>query len=175
MYDELTQVDIQKMREYDVAVGFCPRCNAHLGMGVAPLDEFRKAGLRIGLGTDSPAATDSGDMFPEMRIGLMVQRAVGGGRHFLAAHSMLEMATIGGARALRIDDKVGSLEVGKRADITAAPSVDEYLKGFKFRQEGRTAEAFDVDQDNINARTQFVEAGGVKMALLPKKTLGETR
>lgn len=62
----------------------------------------------------------------------------------------------------------------KRADITAAPSVDEYLKGFKFRQEGRTAEAFDVDQDNINARTQFVEAGGVKMALLPKKTLGET-
>lgn len=115
----VSDADIQKMREYDVAVGFCPRCNAHLGMGVAPLDEFRKAGLRIGLGTDSPAATDSGDMFPEMRIGLMVQRAVGGGRHFLAAHSMLEMATIGGARALRIDDKVGSLEVGKRADITA--------------------------------------------------------
>lgn len=62
----------------------------------------------------------------------------------------------------------------ERAEVTPAPSVEDYLKGFKFRQEGRTAEAFDSSQDNINARTSFVEAGGVKIALLPKKNLGET-
>lgn len=110
--------DIQKLKEYDVAVAVCPRCNAQLGMGVAPLDKFLRAGLRLGLGTDSPAATDSTDMLVEMRTGMLVQRAVNVGT-FLDSETMLEMATIGAARALRLDDRIGSLEVGKRADIIA--------------------------------------------------------
>ena len=93
--------DVQKLKEYDVAVAVCPRCNAQLGMG-----------------TDSPAATDSTDMLTEMRIGMLVQRAVNVGE-FLDSATMLEMATIGGARALKLDDKIGSLEIGKLADIIA--------------------------------------------------------
>ena len=96
----------------------CPRCNAQLGMGVAPINEFMRAGLRLGMGTDSPAATDSTDMLTEMRIGMLVQRAVNVGE-FLDSATMLEMATIGGARALKLDDKIGSLEIGKLADIIA--------------------------------------------------------
>ena len=111
-------MDVQKLREYVVAVAVCPRCNAQLGMGVAPLDEFMRADLRLGLGTDSPAATDSTDMLMEMRIGMLVQRAVNVGQ-FLDSATMLEMATIGGARALKMDDKIGSLDVGKCADIIA--------------------------------------------------------
>lgn len=110
--------DIQKLREHNVAIGICSRCNAQLGMGVAPLKEYLKAGMRIGLGTDSPAATDATDMMEEMRTGMLVQRAVESD-FFLPAETMLEMATIGGARALRLDDKIGSLEVGKCADIIA--------------------------------------------------------
>lgn len=110
--------DIEKLKEYDVAVAACPRCNAQLGMGVAPLNEFLRAGLRIGLGTDSPAATDSTDILAEMRIGLLVQRAVNVGE-FLDSATMLEMATIGGARALRLDDKIGSIDIGKCADMIA--------------------------------------------------------
>ena len=110
--------DIRKMVEYDVSVASCPRINAQLGMGVAPLDEFRRAGLRVGLGTDSPAATDSTDMLIEMRIGMLLQRAVSR-TGFLDSKTMLELATIGGARALKMDDKIGSLEVGKLADIIA--------------------------------------------------------
>lgn len=110
--------DIQKLKKYDVAVGVCPRINAQLGMGVAPMSEFLRAGLRLGLGTDSPAATDSTDMFEEMRLGMLVQRAVNTNT-FLESATMLEMATMGGARALRLDDKIGSLEVGKCADIIA--------------------------------------------------------
>lgn len=110
--------DIEKLKEYNVAVAACPRCNAQLGMGVAPIGEFLRAGLRTGLGTDSPAATDSTDMLAEMRIGMLVQRAVNVGK-FLDSQTMLEMATIGAARALMLDDKVGSLEVGKEADIIA--------------------------------------------------------
>lgn len=110
--------DIKKLKEYDVAAAVCPRCNAQLGMGVAPINEFLRAGIRCGLGTDSPAATDSMDMLNEMRIGMLVQRAVNV-RTFLHSQTMLEMVTIGAARALRMDDKIGSLEVGKRADIMA--------------------------------------------------------
>lgn len=110
--------DVQKLKEYDVAVAVCPRINAQLGMGVAPVDKFMRAGLRLGMGTDSPAATDSTDMLTEMRIGMLVQRAVNVGT-FLDSSTMLEMATIGGARALKLDDKIGSLDVGKLADIIA--------------------------------------------------------
>ena len=110
--------DVQKLKEYDVAVAVCPRCNAQLGMGVAPVNEFLRAGLRLGLGTDSPAAADSTDMLTEMRLGMLVQRAVDV-NEFLDSSTMLEMATMGGARALRLDDKIGSLDVGKRADVIA--------------------------------------------------------
>lgn len=110
--------DIEKLKEYDVALAVCPRCNAQLGMGVAPIKEFLRAGLRMGIGTDSPAATDSSDMMMEMRVGMLVQRAVNVGT-FLDSGTMLEMATIGGARALKLDDKIGSLDIGKEADIIA--------------------------------------------------------
>ncbi len=110
--------DIEKLKEYDVAVAVCPHCNAQLGMGVPPINEFIRAGLRMGVGTDSPVATDSTDMFYEIRTGMLVQRAVDL-QDFLDSATMLEMATIGAARALRLDDRIGSLEMGKCADIIA--------------------------------------------------------
>ena len=110
--------DIKRLKRYDVAVAVCPRCNAQLGMGVAPMGAFLRAGLRVGLGTDSPAATDSTDMFEEMRLGMLLQRALNA-NSFLDSQTALELATLGSARALKIDDKVGSLEIGKCADIIA--------------------------------------------------------
>ena len=114
----VTDEDVRKLREHDVSVCVCPRANSQLGMGVAPLDEFLRAGLRVGLGTDSPAATDTTDMLTEMRLGMLLQRSVNT-RRFLDTSTILELATIGGARALGLDDKIGSLEIGKRADIIA--------------------------------------------------------
>lgn len=124
--------DVRKMREYGVSVATCPRINSQLGMGVAPITRYRRAGINVGLGTDSPAATNSTDMLVEMRVGMLVQRAVNSSSNFMSSATMLELATIGGARALKIDDKVGSLEVGKQADIIAvemssahqSPSID---------------------------------------------------
>lgn len=110
--------DIKKLKEYDVAVASCPRCSAQLGMGLPPISEFLRARLRFGFGTDSPAATDSIDMFNEMRLGMLLQRAVSPDT-FLDSTTLLEAATIGGARALKLDHLIGSLEIGKRADIIA--------------------------------------------------------
>ncbi|MDR3053527.1 MAG: amidohydrolase family protein [Coriobacteriales bacterium] len=111
--------DIDVLAEHDVAVAVCSRCNAQLAMGVAPLPKFIKAGLRIGLGTDSPAATSNIDPIAEMRIGLLLHRALGTRAEFLTAAQMVRYATLGAAQALHIDDQVGSLEVGKQADIIA--------------------------------------------------------
>lgn len=114
---QVNDEDIEKLKQYDVAIAVCPRCNAQLGMGVAPISEYLRSGLRIGLGTDSPAATDATDMLIELRTGMLIQRAVG--KSFLDSTTMLEMATMGGARALRMENEIGSLEVGKKADIIA--------------------------------------------------------
>jgi 5-methylthioadenosine/S-adenosylhomocysteine deaminase len=112
--------DVSILRDHDVSIAVCPRCNAQLGMGVAPITEYERLGMRVGLGTDSPAATDSTDMISEMRIGMLLRRATSAkSSDFVTAQQMLEMATIGGARALRMEDKIGSLEVGKKADIIA--------------------------------------------------------
>jgi 5-methylthioadenosine/S-adenosylhomocysteine deaminase len=111
--------DIDVLAEHDVAVATCLRCAAKLGMGTPPLEEFFAHGMRVGLGTDSPASNNTIDVFDEMRIGLLVQRAVFGDQRFYRAERFVRMATLGGARALRMDDRVGSLEPGKSADIIA--------------------------------------------------------
>jgi 5-methylthioadenosine/S-adenosylhomocysteine deaminase len=110
--------EIALLAEHDVAVAHCPRSNALLGCGIAPLAELRAAGIRIGLGTDSPASTPSFDMFDEMRTAVAMSRARERRSAALAAHEALELATIGSARALRLEDEIGSLTPGKRADLT---------------------------------------------------------
>ena len=108
--------DIKKLKEYDVSIATCPRCNAQLSMGVAPLLDFLRSGLRVGLGSGYAVSTESSDLIQEMRIGMLMHRAVNPGR-FVDAATMLRLATYDAARALKMDDQIGSLEVGKRADL----------------------------------------------------------
>jgi len=116
---QVNDEDIDILASRDVSIAHCPRCEAKLGMGVAPVEKFLRAGVRVGLGTDSPAASNSMDVFEEMRIGLLVQRAMLGEEKFMNARQFVKMATLDAARALRIDDRLGSLEPGKQADIIA--------------------------------------------------------
>ncbi len=112
--------DIDTLASHDVAVAVCSRCSAKLGMGLAPIQKFLKAGVRVGLGTDSPAASDVQDPIVEMRLAMLLQRATArDSRSFLCTAKTLELSTLSAAKALKIDDKVGSLEVGKLADIIA--------------------------------------------------------
>lgn len=110
--------EIALLAEHDVAVAHCPRSNAQLGCGVAPLRDLLDAGVRVGVATDSPASTPSFDMFDEMRAALFAARARERRPDALSAAQALELATLGGARALRMEDEVGSLAPGKRADLT---------------------------------------------------------
>ena len=109
--------EIGLLAEHGVAVAHCPRSNAILGCGVAPLRELLDAGVRVGLGTDSPASTPSFDMFEEMRAALYAARARAERPDALSAEEALELATLGSARALGLDAETGSLAAGKRADL----------------------------------------------------------
>jgi 5-methylthioadenosine/S-adenosylhomocysteine deaminase len=116
---QVDDADIEVLASRDVSIAHCPRANAKLGMGIAPIGKFLSAGACVGLGTDSPAASNAMDIFEEMRIGLLLQRAILGEERFMIARQFVKMATLDAARALRIDHEVGSLEPGKRADIIA--------------------------------------------------------
>lgn len=115
---EADEADIALLAARDVPVAHCPRSNALLGCGVAPLTALRAAGVRVGLGTDSPASTPSFDLFEELRAAVYAARARERRADALGATEALELATIQSARALRLDAEVGTLTAGKRADLT---------------------------------------------------------
>ena len=110
--------EIALLAERGVPVAHCPRSNALLGCGVAPVAAMRAAGIVVGLGTDSPASTPSFDVFEEMRAAVYAARALERRPEALLAEDALRLATADAARALRIDDRVGTLRPGKRADLT---------------------------------------------------------
>jgi len=110
--------EIELLASNDVAVAHCPRSNALLGCGVAPLAALREAGIRVCIATDSPASTPSFDMFDEMRAAIAGARARERRPDALTCAEALELATLGGARALRLEDETGSLAPGKQADLT---------------------------------------------------------
>jgi 5-methylthioadenosine/S-adenosylhomocysteine deaminase len=116
---QVDDADIEILGEHDVAVAYCPRCNAKLGMGIAPLGLLLHRGVRVGIGTDSPASNNTLDMFDEMRIGLLIQRSVSGYEPHLIARQFVKMGTLDAARALGLEHEIGSLEPGKQADIIA--------------------------------------------------------
>jgi cytosine/adenosine deaminase-related metal-dependent hydrolase len=110
--------EIRLLADHDVGVVHCPRSNAVLGSGIAPLADLRAAGIRVGLGTDSPASTPSFDMFDEMRAALYAARAREERPDALSAADVLGLATLGSARALGLEREIGSLTPGKHADLT---------------------------------------------------------
>ena len=121
---EVDAEEIALLAEHDVAIAHCPRSNGILGCGVAPLAALRAAGIRVCIATDSPASTPSFDMFDEMRAAIVGARARERRPDALTAADALELATLGGARALGLDEKLGSLVPGKQADLTVLSLAD---------------------------------------------------
>jgi cytosine/adenosine deaminase-related metal-dependent hydrolase len=109
--------DIALLAQLDVPVAHCPRSNALLGCGIAPLTELLEAGVRVGLGTDSPSSALDFDMWAEMRAAIMLARARTRRADALAAGTALELATVRGADAIGLGGEVGSLTPGKAADL----------------------------------------------------------
>lgn len=113
----LDDEDIDLLAEREVAVVYNPTSNMKLASGVAPIPKMLERGVTVALGTDSNLSNNNLDMFEEMRVGATLQKLATGNPMVLPCETMLRMATIWGARALGLEEEIGSLEVGKQADI----------------------------------------------------------
>jgi len=113
----LTDDDIAILKRHGAAVSHNPESNMKLASGVAPIPKYLAAGIHVGLGTDGAASNNDLDMFEAMRQAAFLHKLATRDPQAVPATAALEMATIGGARALGLDRKIGSIEPGKRADL----------------------------------------------------------
>ncbi len=112
--------DIAQIADNGCSVAHCPASNAKLGHGIARLREFLDAGVTVGLGSDSVASNNRMDLLDEARLAVLFGRATRGWDSIPASMG-LALATIGGAKALGLETEIGTLDVGKSADLAAFP------------------------------------------------------
>lgn len=120
----LSDADKQLMVEYGCHIAHCPTSNLKLASGIAPVAACAALGVNVGIGTDGAASNNRLDMFAEMRMAALLAKGLSSDATAVSAHCAIEMATINGAKALGLDHKVGSIEVGKMADLTAVKLSD---------------------------------------------------
>lgn len=108
--------EIQWISDFDINVLHCPTANLKLGSGIAPIPEFLDKGINVSLGSDGAACNNNLDIFNEMRLAALIQKPRTG-VNSISAKTVFDMATRGGAKTLGLSDKIGSLEVGKMADL----------------------------------------------------------
>jgi len=110
--------EVRTLARRGVGVAHCPASNMKLATGgVAPIPEMHAEGVAVGLGTDSPLSNVGLDMFQEMRLGALLHKATRWDASVLPAQRMLDLATIDAAKVLHRERELGSIEVGKRADL----------------------------------------------------------
>lgn len=111
------EIDIELLKKYKVGVAHCINANTKAAKGIAPLKEFLDAGIKVGFGTDGPASGSHLDMFMQMNVAAKMHKNRLKDRHALPAKDLLSIATLGGSKVLGLDKQVGSLEIGKKADL----------------------------------------------------------
>ena len=116
--------EISLMAEYGCHVAHCPTSNLKLASGIAKVSALLAHQVNVGIGTDGAASNNRLDMFAEMRLTALLAKGESGDASSIPAFKALEMATINGAKALGLDHKIGSIEVGKLADLIAVRMSD---------------------------------------------------
>jgi len=114
----LSSADIEKLSAAEVGMSHCPSSNMTLGSGIAPVAELMKTGVKVSLAVDGSASNDTSNMIREVRQAMLLQR-VRYGAESLSAREALYLATMGGAQVLGRHNEIGSIEVGKAADLIA--------------------------------------------------------
>ena len=115
----LDEAEIALLARHGASVAHCPSSNLKLASGFAPVARLAAAGVNLCIGTDGAASNNRLDMFEEMRLGALLAKAVARDAQALPAHAALHAATLGGARALGLETRIGSIVAGKAADLAA--------------------------------------------------------
>ena len=120
----LTREEIETLARHRSSVAHCPSSNLKLASGIAPVAQLLAAGVNVALGTDGAASNNRLDVFAEMRLAALLAKAAGANAEAMPAHAALRAATLGGAIALGLEARIGSIVPGKAADL-AAVSLDD--------------------------------------------------
>lgn len=120
----LSPAEIALLAKHRASVAHCPSSNLKLASGIAPVAQLLAAGVNVALGTDGAASNNRLDVFEEMRLAALLAKAAAGSAEAMPAHAALRAATLGGAIALGLEARVGSITPGKSADL-AAVSLDD--------------------------------------------------
>jgi 5-methylthioadenosine/S-adenosylhomocysteine deaminase len=115
----LTDSEIELLALSGAHVAHCPASNLKLASGISPTAALRKAGVNVGIGTDGTASNNTLDMFAEMRLAALLAKGASGDATSWTAAQTLRAVTLDAAKALALDSKIGSIEVGKQADLIA--------------------------------------------------------
>jgi 5-methylthioadenosine/S-adenosylhomocysteine deaminase len=115
----ISEKEMKILTKHKVNVAHCPISNMKLASGLAPVYQMFKAGINVGLGTDSVASNNNLNLFEEMKISILLQKMKYSNAKVMTSQQALDMATINGARALGMESKLGSIEKGKFADLFA--------------------------------------------------------
>jgi 5-methylthioadenosine/S-adenosylhomocysteine deaminase len=153
--------DIARIKETGSRIAHCPKSNAKFGHGVAPFEKFLDAGIPVGLGSDSVASNNLCDLLEESRFASLVARNREDRRRFITARDVLEAATLGGAKALGLEKKIGTLDAGKQADIAvislsnpAQSPINDIEAALVFSSSGRDVVLTMVAGNEIYSRHQ---------------------
>jgi 5-methylthioadenosine/S-adenosylhomocysteine deaminase len=115
----LLESEIDMLAEFGCHIAHCPSSNLKLASGIAPISKLLAKSVNVGLGTDGAASNNRLDIFAEMRLSALLAKGMSEDATVIPAHQALEMATINAAKAMGLEDKIGSIEIGKLADLTA--------------------------------------------------------
>lgn len=114
---KLTEDEIDQLKELDICISHCPVSNLKLGCGIAKISYMVSNGITVSLGTDGQGSGSNLDLFETMKYTALLQKGINEDPKDLPAYEVIKMATINGAKALCLEDKIGSIEEGKKADV----------------------------------------------------------
>ena len=151
--------DLAIIAQTNSKIAHCPKSNAKFAHGVAPFARMLEQNLRVGLGSDSVASNNTCDLLEEARFAALMQRGRG---EFVDAEQVLQAATIGGARAMNLENEIGTLEVGKAADLivvslenVAQQPVYDAVAALIFASSARDVVLTMVDGQTVYAHNQM--------------------
>ena len=143
----LTENDIRRFAKYGVSISHNPAPNLYLGSGIPPIPESLRSGVNVALGTDGAASNNSTDMLETMKLAALIQKGIHRDASVITADQVIRMATRGGAKAIGMEKLLGTLEVGKKADMILFDP--RHLKSFPSHDAEATV-VYAASEENID-------------------------
>ena len=174
----LTERDIRRFADYGVSISHNPAPNLYLGSGIPPIPESLLAGVNVSLGTDGAASNNSTDMLETMKLAALIQKGIHRDASVITADQVIRMAACGGAKAIGMEDQVGTLEAGKKADMILFDP--RHLKSFPNHDAEATvvyaSSEENIDTTIVNGKVVYHKgdfAGGISEAELIREIAAE--